>query len=113
MKDKVIRRYYVCKQTRGAYAKGCKDSPRFGADQLEGFLKQYITGFRDAPGLLSALLEQMPETDACRIADLLFSMDVILGKATPKELGAVFRATFKKIVVNADSSQLDITLQDF
>lgn len=113
MKDKVIRRYYVCKQTRGAYAKGCKDSPRFGADQLEGFLKQYITGFRDDPGLLSALLEQMPEADACRIADLLFSMDVILGKATPKELGAVFRATFKKIVVNADSSQLDITLQDF
>lgn len=113
IKNGVIKRYYICKETRGTYAKGCADSPKFAADQLEGFLKKYLMNFRDSPQLLSAILEQLPQEDACRIADLLYSLDVALDSATPKEMGAIFRATFKQIVVNPNSSQLDVTLQDF
>lgn len=112
VKDNVVRRYYVCKETKGPYAKGCKESPKFGADQLEGFLKQYLVSFRDNPQLLAALLEQMEKEDACRIADLLYSIDVVLAKATPKELSAVFKATFKRIDVNPNTDQLDVTLHD-
>lgn len=105
-------RYYVCKEKTGSYAKGCT-SPTFGADQIEDFLKKYLTHFREDPQLLSALLEQIQAKDPCRIADLLYSIDIVLQNASPQEVGAVFHATFKKIVVNPKADQLDITLHDF
>lgn len=110
IKRGVMRRYYTCAANRHDYLQGCA-SPHFGADQIEELLKGYILRFRDSPQVLAALIRQLPDEDAGRIADALYSIDTALGDSTPRELQKVFQAAFESIVINDNGEQLDVTLK--
>ena len=105
-----MRRYYTCAANRHDYLQGCT-SPHFGADQIEELLKGYILRFRDSPQVLAALIRQLPDEDAGRIADALYSIDTALGDSPPRELQKVFQAAFESIVINDNGEQLDVTLK--
>ncbi len=111
-KTKRWRRYYVCASTSSK-----KDSPcgntRFPADALEAMLVRYVKTFRQDTQLLIALLERMDDEDARIVTDCYNSLDVVLDKATTKELLPVLQAVFRTVSMNANGRQLDIQLRNF
>lgn len=111
IKRGILRRYYSCAANRHDYLQGCP-SPHFGADQIEELLKGYILRFRDSPQVLASLIRQLPDEDAGRIADALYSIDTALGDASHAELQKVFQAAFESIVINDNGEQLDVTLKN-
>ena len=107
----ILRRYYVCK-TKAYRSKEKCESPRFNADQMERFVAKQLGTLRDNPNLSAAIIGQLPEFDAHRVADCLYSLDLILEGATLQELDRVFHAAFKSISIDPETSQLNVTLND-
>ena len=107
----ILRRYYVCK-TKAYRSKTKCESPRFNADQMEQFVAKQLGTLRDNPNLSAAIIGQLPEFDAHRVADCLYSLDLIMEEATPQELDRVFHAAFKSISIDPETSQLNVTLND-
>ncbi len=106
------RRYYVCASTSSKKATPCGNH-RFPADALEAMLVRYVMTFRQDGQLLIALLERMDDVDARSVTDCYNSLDVVLGKATAKELFPVIQAVFRKVSINPNGRQLDIQLCNF
>lgn len=79
---------------------------------MERFVAKQLGTLRDNPNLSAAIIGQLPEFDAHRVADCLYSLDLIMEEATPQELDRVFHAAFKSISIDPETSQLNVTLND-
>ncbi len=106
------RRYYICASNSSKKDSPC-GNPRFPADALERMLVRYVKTFRQDNQLLIALLERMDDEDARSVTDCFNSLDVLLEKATTKELLPVMQAVFRKVSINPNGRQLDVQLHNF